>query len=473
MGVRRLGCLSLLCFLASNLSASPRYSFQRRWLSAKSASSAAAPSHPFKKGTIEQSVDPRNPSDPRTFLQRYFIDDEFAAGQDSPVFFYLCGESSCGNHGFDGSNYTFPAQKYHGYNVILEHRYYGQSQPFPDVMTTANLAYLTIPNALHDAANFEVFLKKKLGLTGPWIVIGGSYSGSLAAYYRLAYPQLTVGAHAMSAPVEARDNFEDYDRFVGQVAGVKCADAMRKVTRVLEASQSDVEKFNAYKRQFGAEKVLDATDFLYVVADIGAAAFQDGDHDAFCKALTAASDPVKAYADYGIKLSKDGFDAYSDTPQAIMGVDTAPYESGPADGQRQWNYQSCTEVGYWQNAFHDPAQSVRSAQINPDYHRRLCQTVFGITKPPDTQFINDTYYASLIAGPIDHILFTNGSLDPWSQLSISQELGNDSNPGLTLFTVAGAAHCGDGGKPKPTDSAPVAEAKQLFDSQIESWLTHR
>jgi hypothetical protein len=37
----------------------------------------------------------------------------------------------------------------------------------------------------------------------PWISVGGSYPGALAAWYRFKYPHLTVGSIASSAVVNA------------------------------------------------------------------------------------------------------------------------------------------------------------------------------------------------------------------------------------------------------------------------------
>ena len=53
-------------------------------------------------------------------------------------------------------------------------------------------------------------------LTNPrWIVFGGSYSGSLAALFRLRYPDLTLGAVASSAPIQAKTDFLGTTLFLG------------------------------------------------------------------------------------------------------------------------------------------------------------------------------------------------------------------------------------------------------------------
>ena len=81
-------------------------------------------------------------------------------------------------------------QATNGAVVILEHRYYGQSQPFRD-MSVANLKYHTIAQAMDDLVYFaqNVNLTMPGGDTdairphkAPWILLGGSYAGALTSW---------------------------------------------------------------------------------------------------------------------------------------------------------------------------------------------------------------------------------------------------------------------------------------------------
>lgn len=52
------------------------------------------------------------------------------------------------------------AQKLNGLGVVLEHRYYGKSQPF-NRLTVDNLKYLTSRQAINDLATFQGYLSEK------------------------------------------------------------------------------------------------------------------------------------------------------------------------------------------------------------------------------------------------------------------------------------------------------------------------
>lgn len=75
-------------------------------------------------------------------------------------------------------------------------------------LSTDNLRYLSSRQALADLAHFRTVIGEERGLNNrKWVAFGGSYPGSLAAWFRLKYPHLVHASVATSAPVYATVNF--------------------------------------------------------------------------------------------------------------------------------------------------------------------------------------------------------------------------------------------------------------------------
>jgi len=86
--------------------------------------------------------------------------------------------------------------------IFAEHRYYGESKPFPDDLLRDRMGYLTSEQAMADYAELMWELKDDIG--DPYVPIigfGGSYGGMLATWFRMKYPHLLDGAIAGSAPI--------------------------------------------------------------------------------------------------------------------------------------------------------------------------------------------------------------------------------------------------------------------------------
>jgi pimeloyl-ACP methyl ester carboxylesterase len=412
---------------------------------------------------LDQKINPLDPSDHRTFQQRYYVISDYAESKLSPTLFFLCGESIC--KGVPSAVQYF-GKKLKANIVALEHRYYGKSQPF-ESLTTENLKYLSTDYALRDAAAFQKYAMEKLGLQGKWIVMGGSYAGSLAAYYREKYPELVVGALASSGPVRAESNFESYDRHVATVAGPECLFKIKKVVGQLELALSQPEELKALKAKFSAEKLTEDLDFVYLVADMGALAIQYGYRDHFCSLLDQ-HDPMEGYAKFTQEIYKSwGIDALSESAEGATSLDPKTYEKGP--GMRQWFYQSCTEYGYWQNAYHDEKLSARSQMINAEYHSGICRRLFGIETQAPTEEMNKKFYFPLLEKITSRIFFSNGSRDPWMNLSIAIGNGNEVNPNHFLVTIEGAAHCDDL-KMDVSDSSSLKAARSKFIELATEWI---
>lgn len=416
--------------------------------------------------TLKQKTNHSDPTDTQTFSQRYFFDAKHAKDKNSPVLFYLCGESTCDPRSLDGSIRNH-ARKHQAYIVALEHRYYGKSQPFKD-LSTPNLKYLTTDQAMADAVAFREHVVKSAKLTGKWILVGGSYAGILSSRLRSTHPALFAGALASSAPVRAEELFEQYDHHLFKVVSASCSKAVQKVVDEVEKRLADPVKNKEVKRLFRAEKLTQDVDFLYWVADIAAFAIQYGYQDAFCTALDH-SDPVAGYASYAPEIERIfEIDAVKDSPQGAVSENPADYEKG--FGMRGWAYQTCNEYGYWQIAYHDRAESMRSARIDLPHHRRVCERLFGIKTPAQTDATNKRSVEPLHLSTTTRIFFTNGAKDPWIGLSLAVENRNTTNAALQYATIADAAHCDDLRAPTIDDNASLRDARSRFSNLISDWL---
>jgi len=72
--------------------------------------------------------------------------------------------------------------------VVLEHRFYGLSNPYPD-LSVKSLKYHTIQQAIDDyeyfAKNVNLPMPNGDSVTpdkAPWILVGGSYAGALVSW---------------------------------------------------------------------------------------------------------------------------------------------------------------------------------------------------------------------------------------------------------------------------------------------------
>lgn len=414
--------------------------------------------------------------DGKTFKQRFYINTALATSLDAPVFFSICGEADC-TSAEDVPEINFLAKKFGGFRVALEHRYYGKSQPFAQ-LTNENLKYLSVDQAIEDLASFQKYVQQKYKMTGKWIAVGGSYAGALAAFYRLKHPELVSGALSSSGPVLMKADFKEYDYTVAtqlQSVNPTCLENIKSAVKAAENILSDTQnpnKIAELKKLFQAEAVTVQADFLYIMADMAAIAIQYGHRDYFCHELNGAStnaellqnyarSGVKLFRDFGMTPAEDGF------MTGASNVDAASYEGKFA--LRAWMYQSCTQFGYYQTFYPDEKYSARSKQISLAYHDETCLNLFGLTQPVNTDIVNKKYYQQLLTMTDSRIFYTNGSDDPWKNLSFFE--GNpdlSTHPDIQYFTIANAAHCADLGSGR---SDELMKARNKFADLVADWLS--
>lgn len=408
----------------------------------------------------DQKLDHRNPTSV-TFRQRFFVDSQYVVSTNAPVFYIICGEWNCGGTG----SYSFVesmAKTMKAHLVALEHRFYGESMPTSN-LTSANLETLSLETALLDLATFQKHMMETRGMKGKWIAVGGSYAGTLAAFYRLKYPTMVAGALASSAPVLMKNSFFEYDAHVAKVINkTTCGDAVRAAVKLIEDKLDTPEGTKEVKTLFKSTNIESNGDFLYVVADMLAAAVQYGRDAMFCKALTSSSDLVDGYAKAGLAV----LTSMGSTPFEISLAVAERVNVTADDNMRQWMWQSCRQFGWFQVANGTGSDTSRSSQIDLAYHEEVCGRLYKRPMTAD-ETLNRHYYNQLFSPVMNNIIFTNGANDPWLTLSVTDET-NERNPGFDLFMIKGAAHCDD--LRVSTSNPAMIGAQAQIGKVVMEWL---
>ncbi|KAM1309944.1 hypothetical protein ACFX13_006722 [Malus domestica] len=177
--------------------------------------SAFDPDAEFETFYYNQTLDHFNfrPDSFNIFQQRYLINFKHWGGSNisAPIFAYLGEEEAIDADlsiiGFLSEN----ANQFQALQIFIEHRYYGQSVPFGSreeaFKNASTIGYFNSAQAMADYAEILIHVKKQLRAEhSPVIVIGASYGGMLASWFRLKYPHVALGALASSAPILYFDN---------------------------------------------------------------------------------------------------------------------------------------------------------------------------------------------------------------------------------------------------------------------------
>lgn len=452
--------------------------------------------------TFDQVLDHGAPTTD-TFKQRYWFSKGFATSASSPSILYICGEGPCSIA--EGLSVADTARGLGASVLIVEHRYYGESLPFANPKV-ADMKYLNIHNALDDLASIQKAVARDQGITGKWISAGGSYAGMLAAFYRLKHPELVAGAWSSSAPVNVVKTFTGYDARIARTLGPSCALLTRQAEASVATQFADPARKKEIVEQWWGRTDLtqaqidqiDPTWISYGVSGSAASDAQYGESKNYCDALAQhETNPLDGWLGYvRPPLFADALDD-AGTPKTDAGAtggdagtttsaapDDRPLSAGgsapatgfprfrrypaPADKYpiNAWDYQTCTEVGFFQVHNDDRTQSVFPDDENEAQYTDSCQQNYGTQ--PDIDGTRKTYYEPLMAGAATNILFVNGTEDPWSTLSLTDQ--SAAPAGITVKIVQGGSHCSDLTNLSRSEALGVYETHTLLNTLAKVWL---
>ncbi|KAG9221311.1 hypothetical protein CCMSSC00406_0009422 [Pleurotus cornucopiae] len=454
---------------------------------------------------FDQLIDHKNP-ELGTFKQRFWHTWEFYK-PGGPIIFMTPGESNA--QGYVGylTNTTINgilAQQENGATIILEHRFFGLSNPKPD-LSDESLKLHTIEQAIEDIDYFA--RNVKLPMPGgdqvqpgkaPWIMIGGSYPGALTAYAMVAKPDLFYAGHSSSGVVETILDYWKYFEPIRNHMPRNCsADIQAVIAHVDEVFGGDnTTAIDELKANFGMSGVKHVKDVAGALRnnlwDWQALQITSGPNTAFrrfCDALEVKdgeSAPesgwglehaLKAWGDYW----KNGYlwgicggwdvDACLTThdPKSSWWTDTRIDNSW-----RSWWWIVCNEVGYFQNGAPAGEPTIVSRIFGVEDDLRQCAFAFPqrfpeIPSTVDVEKINAAYGGWDVQ--IDRIFFANGARDPWLDATMSATgLDIPSTETQQIGLMASGFHCSDLSARSAIDPT-VAEVQQQALAAFKKWLS--
>ncbi|XP_003742341.1 putative serine protease K12H4.7 [Galendromus occidentalis] len=446
--------------------------------------------HSFGEAEIRwhtQRMNHFDPADRRTWKQRYMVNDEFYR-EGGPVFLLLGGEGEASISWVEKNTHVMLMAKKHNALVFqLEHRFYGQSRPTSD-LSTENLVYLSSEQALADAAHFRNVITNRRNLSpdAKWVVFGGSYSGSLAAWFKLKYPHLAVGAVASSAPLLAIIDFQDYVRVVRDSLGSSCSAKVKDGFQALQvkaarrSSWPDID--NEFKTcvPFDGYNSLNLQNFFQTIAGNfeGIVQYNKDQRmegrtnisiDDLCRLMENAPTPLEGLASVNDLLleSTDSKCLDYDYAKFVREMRNVSYSSVAAEGGRQWTYQTCVEFGFFQSsdAEDQPFGDLFPVELFIQQCRDIFDDFFDQSMLDNAIFRTNTEYGGQ-QPKLTNVTFPNGSIDPWHALSILKNLSDS----VTAHFIEGTAHCADMYPPSAEDDETLTAGRQKIEAEVAKWL---
>ncbi|KAF2077785.1 hypothetical protein CYY_000906 [Polysphondylium violaceum] len=418
---------------------------------------------------FEQAYDHFNSSSNTTFQQRYFINDtHFKPG--GPVFYLIGLELPLDEDYVSGKKLIVNeyAERYNGYIVALEHRFFGESVPF-NHLSLENLEHLNTKQALADFANFKVYFDKQYNTTGSkWISFGLSYSGNLSAWLRLKYPHLIDAAIASSAPLQQVDQYPEHFEIVGQVLGKKCARIISNLTRSMETMLETKEGCHKIKQIYKTcdpiESEEDKTAFLYSLSypvqqivqyNNVPNGFSAVNVNSLCKVLKAGkNDPISSFAfinsGYNQLLGNNCTISNHNSYVKQLKIETVE-NRGFWPTLRAGYYLQCLEMGTFTTG--ESKNQPFSRKISLKYFIKRCKDIFGENgyRVPNTEEYGSKDIEST------NILFTNGLADPYHKLGLL----STNNPKIEVFILNNTGHCADIYKDHENDNPELVSAHKV------------
>ncbi|KAL5763900.1 hypothetical protein ACOSQ2_016494 [Xanthoceras sorbifolium] len=432
----------------------------------------------FKTFYYNQTLDHFNyrPESYSTFRQRYVINFKYWGGANtsSPIFAYLGAEAPLDGDipaiGFLSDN----AIRFNALLVYIEHRYYGKSIPFGSreeaLKNASTLGYFNSAQAVADYAEILMYVKKLYqAQDSPVIVVGGSYGGMLASWFRLKYPHVALGALASSAPILYFNDITPQDGYYSIVtkdfreASETCYRTIRDSWSEIDKVASEPDGLFTLSKKFRTCNPLKSTSQLKNSLKLMyAGAAQYNRPPRYPVTVVCGGIDGEAFGSDILSKIFAGVVAYRGNRSCYINALTNISETTAG-----WSWQTCSEmvipIGIENNTMFQRDPFV------PSEFFAECSTYYGVSPRPHWV---TTYYGGhdiklILQRFGSNIIFSNGLRDPYSSGGV---LENISDSIVAVHTVNGS-HCLDIlGANKSSDPDWLVKQREIEVEIIEGWI---
>ncbi|KAI0832760.1 peptidase S28 [Trametes gibbosa] len=454
---------------------------------------------------FDQLIDHTNPS-LGTFKQRFWTTYEwYEAG--GPVVLFTPGEANAQPYSGYLTNRTVNgqiAQELGGVTIVLEHRYYGLSNPYDD-LSVKSLKFHTIQQAIDD---LEYFAKRAdLPMPGgdalkpgqaPWVLIGGSYSGALTSFTMVNKPNLFQAAYASSAVVESIVDYWGYFEPIRQFMPQNCsADVQAVIAHIDEVFTSGNRKeINNIKALFNMSALTHLDDVAGALRNnlwdwqSLSPSSKGGQFFEFCDALEVKNGVSAGPKGWGLQHALQAWAAhwtggyYADLcgdedvvsclgtydPTQDIWTDTSVDNAG-----RSWMWIVCNEVGFYQEGAPAYWPTLVTRLVQPAYDERQCTYMFpeafehlGHLPVPKVDATNRAYNGWFVQE--NHLFFANGHRDPWREATLAADGTHFRSTAGQPLAISDGFHCSDLNTVNGQVDATVLAVQQQGVKTIAGWV---
>ncbi|KAF8869174.1 peptidase S28 [Mucidula mucida] len=359
------------------------------------------------------------------------------------------------------------AQQESGAIVLFEHRFFGLSNPYPD-LSEESLRYLSVQKNIDDmiyfARNVELPMAGGDAVTpdeAPWVLIGASYAGAVVGWTMHQNPGIFYAGYSSSGVVEAITDFWRYFEPIRLNMPANCSsDVQAAVARIDEILDSgDVVAIQQLKETFGMGNVTYSDDFATALStplgfwqSLNPSVGPNSPFFQFCDALEVDTNNQTAPSEgWGVDHALSAYGKYFIDEFGITGDETWGTHDGTTDQytnitidnfERSWLWIVCNEVGWYQTGAPEGHPTLVSRYVDVASNQLICQLMFPNTFPepplPHVDEINSVF-GGWDAHP-ERVVFVNAINDPWLEATVSSHSIDYQSTPLTPVLVGDGFH---------------------------------